>query len=285
MDNRVFVDYLSFDNQIKEYVLKRKYQERNSQNLLDWCDEYMSYPERMKLVAMGITAFLAERNNGYEKSFRTYLHDKRPFGTSLFYQKYFDIRLNLLRDSDRLNPFEGEWKQDNVLIQIHIENEAKLFDESSLFFDEVMEYEISIIDTIKKASLGYPEWVKINHLKDEVQNPKPKVLKPVKVFPEYLLHVKRELLAEKLKAEFSTETGKGIRLMIESLQAIEPKLISIENRQRKAIYTALKIFFNRDIGTRQSIFDYKFDRITDEIDFSAIRLKLNFILKSINKTK
>ena len=85
-------------------------------------------------------------------------------------------------------------------------------------------------------------------------------------------------LAEKLKTEFNTETGKGIRLMIESLQAHEPKLLSIENRQRKAIYTALKIFFNRDIGTRQSIFDYKFDRITDEIDFSAIRLKLNFIL-------
>jgi hypothetical protein len=45
-----------------------------------------------------------------------------------------------------------------------------------------------------------------------------------------LIHEKRFELAEKLKTEFTTEKGKGIRLIIEALLAAKPPLITIENR-------------------------------------------------------
>lgn len=106
-----------------------------------------------------------------------------------------------------------------------------------------------------------------------------------KQFPDYLLHEKRAALAERLKAEFATEKGKGIRLMIEALMTSDPPLITIENRQRKIIYNALKDYFCRDIGSRQSIFDLKSEEIRDDKDFQDIKVKLNFILKSLNEEK
>jgi hypothetical protein len=109
--------------------------------------------------------------------------------------------------------------------------------------------------------------------------------KPVRLFPDYLLHERRDELAEKLKTEFTTEKGKGIRLMIEALLADKPPLITIENRERKNIYTALKTFFDRNIGTYQSIFDYKFDMISDWKDFESIKAKLDFLLTSLNSLK
>lgn len=103
-----------------------------------------------------------------------------------------------------------------------------------------------------------------------------------KTFPEYLLHPQRDILAAKLKDEFKTEKGKGIRLMIEALKRKEPQLLIIENRQRRATYKALKLYFSQHIGSYQSIFDHK---NIDEIDLKDITAKLDFILTSINKDR
>jgi hypothetical protein len=119
---------------------------------------------------------------------------------------------------------------------------------------------------------------------EQFESQKPKV-KMKKAFPEYLLHENRELLAQRLKEEFKTERGKGIRLMFEALQLNEPPLLTIENRQRKAIWQAMNEYFMRDIGTYQSIFDYKFDEIVDKVDFKAIKTKLDFILRTLTKDK
>jgi hypothetical protein len=105
-------------------------------------------------------------------------------------------------------------------------------------------------------------------------------IKIKKLFPDYLLHEKRSVLADRLKKEFITEKGKGIRLMIEVLLANKPPLIAIENRERTNIYNALKAFFDRNIGTYQSIFNYGFDMVSDEKDFQSIRTKLEFVLQS-----
>jgi hypothetical protein len=102
-----------------------------------------------------------------------------------------------------------------------------------------------------------------------------------KLFPDYLLHEKRDALASALKTEFITEKGKGIRLLIEALLANKPALITIENRERTNIYKALKTYFDRNIGTYQSIFDYSFDMISDEKDFDCIKVKLDFVLDSL----
>lgn len=101
-------------------------------------------------------------------------------------------------------------------------------------------------------------------------------------FPECLLHPLRDILAARLKAEFRTEKGKGIRLMLEALISHDPQLLIIENRQRKATFEALKLYFNRHIGSYQSIFDPK---DIDEVNLKNITTKLKFILESIEKDK
>lgn len=238
------------------------------------------------VIAKGITAYLLLHLGRREK---------------LIFDQYYEISRNYFKQVEESKPGASMRNLDTEFYSNHISEEKEFIRFSQKIDEYISDNELETINKHTRAYLTYIEQVysptsnstqleklirdTIQAKKDWETSPTQKPLTPTKVFPEYLLHDKRDLLAEKLKTEFNTETGKGIRLMIESLQAHEPKLLSIENRQRKAIHTALKIFFNRDIGTRQSIFDYKFDRITDEIDFSAIRLKLNFILESINKTK
>lgn len=106
-----------------------------------------------------------------------------------------------------------------------------------------------------------------------------------KTFPEYLLHPQREQLAELLKNEFKTEKGKGIRLMIEVLNKNNPSIMNYENRQRSAIFNAIKEYFNRDIGTYQSIFDYKYNPNNALSDYKNIENRIIFILKSLENNK
>lgn len=144
-----------------------------------------------------------------------------------------------------------------------------------------------LINPVKNINLPEHKLLELLEQENENDNPVsedhsvnqgPKVKKS---FPNYLLHENRDALAEMLKTEFSTEKGKGIRLMLEAMLAYEPPLITIENRERTNIYNALKAFFDRDIGSKQSIFDYQFDLKTDQKDFDAIQTRLDFIIKSL----
>jgi hypothetical protein len=107
----------------------------------------------------------------------------------------------------------------------------------------------------------------------------------IKAFNEYLLHENRVEIAERLKFEFKTEKGKNIRLMIKALEDYNPPLLNVEARQKTAIYNALKLFFNRDIGSKQSVFDFKYIESAHKCDFIAIKSKVRFILENINKEK
>jgi len=102
-----------------------------------------------------------------------------------------------------------------------------------------------------------------------------------KVFPELLLHKQNKKLANELKKEFSKDKGITIRYMIEALQNHEPKLLSIENRARKATYESLKIFFGTYIGSLQSVFDKKLENIKDNPDYQAVNNRVMFILNSL----
>jgi len=132
---------------------------------------------------------------------------------------------------------------------------------------------IERINNIILSQENYKTLSKKNNL------PKP----PLKTFPEYILHEKNKEIAKLIKSEFSTEKGKSIRLIIEVL--IKKKMFTIENRQRQKIYDAMKKYFDRDIGTKQSIFDPSINEKSDRLDFESIELKINFILSRINKTK
>lgn len=79
-----------------------------------------------------------------------------------------------------------------------------------------------------------------------------------KTFSDFLLHAHRDDLARALRDEFSTEKSKKLRYMIEALERFSPPLVSICFGERKAFYQAMRSFFEREVGTYNSIFDCQY---------------------------
>ena len=104
----------------------------------------------------------------------------------------------------------------------------------------------------------------------------------IKKFPDYILHLQNNNLSESLRKEFSTEKGKAMRLLLAALENNNPPLFTIGYRQGKSIYKALCEFFQRDIGSYQSIFNYKIDPKFDQQDLDNTIIRLNHILNTLN---
>lgn len=102
-----------------------------------------------------------------------------------------------------------------------------------------------------------------------------------KAFHEYLTIEKNELFARKIKNEFSTEKGKAIRILIYVLETHNPALLTILYRQGKEFYNSMSNYFNRDIGTYQSVFNYKVDSKYDDKEIQNIKFRLNKILENL----
>lgn len=101
------------------------------------------------------------------------------------------------------------------------------------------------------------------------------------LFAAYILHHKRMLLAREIKVVFHSEKGKSIRLLLLAMENHTPPLISIGNRNFKAIFNALKVSMGRDIGSYQSVVGYKYDELYDKPDYDSINVKLLHILKDL----
>jgi len=105
-----------------------------------------------------------------------------------------------------------------------------------------------------------------------------KPTKKAKEFPAFLIHQQREKLAKELRAEFSTEKGKGIRLMIEALKAYNPKLIACGYGDKMALYKAMENYFNWNIGTYNSIFQYEYCSERERESLNSVSAKIDHIL-------
>lgn len=97
-----------------------------------------------------------------------------------------------------------------------------------------------------------------------------------KTFVDYFIIQYRKSLPEKIRNEFKTETGINIRLLIDVLK--DQKIITVEHRGNASFYKSLKTYFNRKIGSYQSIFDYK--RNNDEFDYYAIEMRIKSLIES-----
>lgn len=109
-----------------------------------------------------------------------------------------------------------------------------------------------------------------------LQSSKP--TKKAKEFPAFLIHQQKEKLADALKAEFSNEKGKGIRLMIEALKAYNPKLIAYGDGDKMALYKAMKSYFNWNIGTYNSIFQYEYYAESNKESLELVTARIDHIL-------
>ena len=101
----------------------------------------------------------------------------------------------------------------------------------------------------------------------------------IKPFAVYLIHTDRNTLAGKLKDEFKTEKGKAIHLLLLALQT--NNLITIESREGKNIYTALQAFFDRDIGSYQSVHDFKYSEFKHKGDLINISKRVTQVLLTL----
>jgi hypothetical protein len=123
----------------------------------------------------------------------------------------------------------------------------------------------------------------LSPIRDNSVRQKNKKINLTKPFFVYILHSNNIQIAKSLKSSFTGKKGKTIRLMIDVLANQTEPLINYENRQRKEIYEAMKLFFNWDIGTYQSIWDYK--RENDLIDYKAVEAIVLQVLTSIKNDK
>ena len=120
--------------------------------------------------------------------------------------------------------------------------------------------------------------LELNNKLKTAANPLPlqssKPTKKAKEFPAFLINEQKIKLAEALKAEFSNEKSKAIRLMIEALKAHKPKLITCGYGENKALFNAMENYFNWYIGTYNSIFlyDYHSDRNQESLELVTARI-------------
>ncbi len=110
--------------------------------------------------------------------------------------------------------------------------------------------------------------------------PNPASNQNAKSFHDYILHSQRIKIAEAIRQDFFAEKGKNIRLMLYVLENHNPPLITISFGQAKIIYNAMKLYFNWEIGSYQSIFNQKTQLITEAIDIDKISTRINHILNS-----
>jgi hypothetical protein len=148
---------------------------------------------------------------------------------------------------------------------------------------------LSVIESIKREILKYfPEENNLSQNKLTAKTIDSKT-KKTKSFPEFLLHSKKNELAEKLKDEFKNEKGVGILLMIEGLLSYDPQLITIGPNEQTLLYESLITFFGKNIGSRQAIFtNYPYfnenHKSSYEKQLIGVKAKIDLILDTLKDT-
>jgi len=129
------------------------------------------------------------------------------------------------------------------------------------------------------TNYGIHEWLE----KQPVWNKPKGETESRKIFPEYLVHEKNKQLAEKIKQRFTTEKGKSIKLLLLALE--EKGMVAFSNRQFKALYESIRVYFSRNIGSYQSVNDYQYNKWIDKTDSKPILQKLDLILNELKDNK
>lgn len=275
---------------------------------LEWRELLVKYPNTGLEIIFGNTLYFAIPLSSLEYSSLKYF----KYYKSIFQKRYLDTDFRSQDEFFRNGPNEIDIKHEDCIFisyglidqriryevyQNIIKTDIVIPSESRIswteFYEkikrgdfnfgnrlETFDLIIYLIGRVKYAVYLYELKTKEEHT-NKTNSERSKFPEIQKSFPEYLLHDSRDKLANKLKEEFKTDIGKNIRLMIEALQNNNPQLINIEARQRKAIYRAIKDYFNRNIGTYQSIISPKLLDLESNPDYNSIKGRLDFILKQL----
>jgi len=85
---------------------------------------------------------------------------------------------------------------------------------------------------------------------------------------------------ENLPVEFKIEIGKSMSILIHVLKNFEPCLLNIPYRKAKMFHELLSSYFKRDIGSYQSIFNYKVDNVHDREDIEFFKNRIDMLYKT-----
>ena len=166
-----------------------------------------------------------------------------------------------------------------------IDETIKYFDNNNTSLNQKIEEEINAYQSDSALVPSNPTQVEEAPimLKPEKSNQTTTEIKPVKTFPDYLLHIQNEKLAEGLKKQFSMGKGKKIRIMIEALKQTTPPIFTLSSGENNLFLAALEKYFKRDIGTYASIFNSAYDK-SDEKEKASINdaiTKINHVLSTL----
>lgn len=190
-------------------------------------------------------------------------HKLTEFGHNLK-DKVYNIEGHIKSISDIAELFEGIERAyfiEGIIKHVQWVNQSDYWDTCHLQFEK------KVIPVL--LNLVNPEYLDPNS--DE----------SIKTFPEYLLCKEAEHLAKLLKEEFKEDIGISIRYMIEVLIQNEPSLLTIENRKRKAVYNSIKGYFDRNIGSYQSVFDAQFVGTFENPDYESTKLRVSKLLQNL----
>jgi len=101
-----------------------------------------------------------------------------------------------------------------------------------------------------------------------------------KTFDKYLLHKDSTQLANAVRENFTTEKGKSIYILMEVMKTSNPPLLTLARGEGVAFYEAMQVFFGRNIGTYNSIFNYTISG-NDSEAMESMKTRLNFILEQL----
>lgn len=254
-------------------------------------EEDLSKIENLKLDYTHYTELLVSYFNnvinGYEKLKNIYKAGNESF--------YNDIigRLNL--PEDEKNDFIANEKNDFIANEridfiatlcyseledfktLSVKDREEVFVQLSNLEDYVIETRILQLksDIIREKLKKMLEEVNNKSILTTSANPAKRKKKLVDFFDNI---DNKEAFMQELKNAFPTERGKSIRVIIDKLY--EENMLIYGDREFSQFYNELSSFFNRDIGTYQSIHDIKF---IDEQAKIPIYKKLNHLIINYKK--
>lgn len=138
----------------------------------------------------------------------------------------------------------------------------------ALYLKKIIEFlEIDLIDEIEVLERNSNIIIKDDNII---------IKKPTKTILDFIHNVDDKVcFLDKLKTIFPTEKGQNIKAIITLLE--QENILIIGGREFKAFYLELTNYFDRDLGSRQSINDVKFEDIHKSI-IDPIQKKLNQLI-------
>ena len=195
--------------------------------------------------------------NFYRKTYFTEKSIRFPFRCPDLFDEYFNLSLAKFfeRQKAQLSIHFDERTQFNKFIGIETERSKESIKDNKDYIKahpqtrwEGKERTINILETY----IQFLENKLLIVKKQDTDINTKKQPKPEKAFFDFIKNVKdKKAFAEDLKNTFSTAYGKDFTAIISVLENAE--IFEIPDQGFKAFYETLKTYFNREIGTRQSI--------------------------------